>query len=434
MATFYHNSIGQINPSCNLKITPRNSQVKSRICYAVSEVQVQTLKGFRDIPPEEALKRGRVVSLLKSVFKSYGFVPLETPTLEYAEILEGKYGSEADKLIYKFKDRGGRMVALRYDQTIPLARYVAQNRRSLVFPFKRYQIASVFRAEKPQAGRLREFTQIDIDTVGTSSTLADAEIVATTITALQLLGVPDFKVMINDRAIFGNLPLGAIQTLDKLEKIGREATIAELDRKGFDGRKVLKEAAAKEPTAALKEIFRFLEQFGFDRKLWEFDPLLARGLDYYTGAIFEVKISKQKTSLAGGGRYDNLIGIFLGEKIPATGISFGLDRLMAVVPEKTYRDIPFQPRVLVTVFSPELLNYSIRLFDQVQGQGIETELYLDPTAKLDKQLKYADRKGIPLVLIVGPEEARANRVTLKNLKERTQQTLPMELALKNLAQ
>ena len=394
--------------------------------------KVQTLKGFRDIDPEEALKRGRVLSLLKSVFKSYGFVPLETPTLEYAEILEGNYGPEADKLIYKFKDRGGRMAALRYDQTIPLARYVAQNRDNLVFPFKRYQIASAFRAEKPQAGRLREFTQVDIDTVGIASTLADAEIVAVVATALQLLDIPNFKIVINDRTIFGDLPPKAIQTLDKLEKIGQAATIAELKQRGFDGEKIFREASAKEPTPALKEIFQFLDQFGIDKKLWEFNPLLARGLDYYTGAVFEVKISGQETSLAGGGRYDNLIGVFLDEKIPATGISFGLDRLMAVVPEKVYRDIPFRAQVLVTVFSPELLNQAIRLFDQIQGQGIEAELYLDPTAKLDKQLKYADRKGIPYALIVGPNEDRSNQVTLKNLKEKNQQTLPLETVLKAL--
>ena len=370
--------------------------------------------------------------MLKSVFKSYGFVPLETPTLEYAEILEGNYGPEADKLIYKFEDRGGRMAALRYDQTIPLARYVAQNRENLVFPFKRYQIASAFRAEKPQAGRLREFTQVDIDTVGIASTLADAEIIAVVATALQLLDIPDFKIVINDRTIFGDLPPKAIQTLDKLEKIGQAATIAELKERGFNGEKILREASAKEPTPALKEIFQFLDQFGIDKKLWEFNPLLARGLDYYTGAVFEVKVSGQETSLAGGGRYDNLIGVFLDEKIPATGISFGLDRLMTVVPEKVYRNIPFRAQVLVTVFSPELLNQAIRLFDQIQGQGIEAELYLDPTAKLDKQLKYADRKEIPYALIVGPNEDRSNQVTLKNLKEKTQQTLPLEAVLKTL--
>lgn len=394
---------------------------------------IQTLKGFRDIPPEEALKRGRVLSLLKSVFKSYGFVPLETPTLEYAEILEGKYGPEADKLIYKFEDRGGRMAALRYDQTIPLARYVAQNRGTLVFPFKRYQIASAFRAEKPQAGRLREFTQVDIDTVGIASTLADAEIIAVVATALQLLEVPNFKIVINDRTIFGDLPPEAIRILDKLDKIGRAATIAELKQQGFDGEKILREAAAQEPTPALQEIFQFLDQFGINKKLWKFNPLLARGLDYYTGAVFEVKVSGQETSIAGGGRYDNLIGIFLDEKIPATGISFGLDRLMAVVPEKTYREIPFRAQVLVTIFSPEFLNQSIRLFNQIQGQGIEAELYLDPHAKLDKQLKYADRKEIPYALILGPEEAKSNQVTLKNLKDNTQQTLPMETTLKILA-
>jgi len=171
---------------------------------------VQTLKGFRDIDPEEALKRGRVVSLLKSVFKSYGFAPLETPTLEYASVLEGKYGEEGEKLLYKFKDRGGRDAALRYDLTVPLARYIAQNKGKITFPFKRYQIGSVFRADKPQAGRYREFTQVDIDTVGTDTALADAEILAVISSCLEILGVKNFKVLVNDRNLFNNLPKKAV--------------------------------------------------------------------------------------------------------------------------------------------------------------------------------------------------------------------------------
>jgi len=164
-------------------------------------MEAQTLKGFRDIEPTDALKRGRVLSLIKSVFKSYGFVPLETPTLEYASVLEGKYGEEGEKLIYKFEDRGGRMAALRYDLTVPLARYVAQNQGKVAFPFKRYQIGSVFRADKPQAGRYREFTQVDIDSVGVDSALADAEILVVLASVLQILGVKDFTIEVNDRVL-----------------------------------------------------------------------------------------------------------------------------------------------------------------------------------------------------------------------------------------
>jgi len=395
-------------------------------------VNVQTLKGFRDIPPEEALKRGRVVSLLKSVFKSYGFSPLETPTLEYAELLEGKYGTEGEKLIYKFKDRGGREAALRYDLTVPLARYIAENKGKIIFPFKRYQIGSCFRAEKPQAGRYREFTQIDVDTVGVDSALADAEILAVLATCLQLLGVSKFEVRINDRTIFQDLSPAAIRILDKMDKIGRTEVEKELKKAGFN-QETLKKIENRQPTPRLKEIFTALESFGVDKNFYRFDPFLARGLDYYTGMIYEITVPGTSGSLSGGGRYDNLIGVFSGEKIPAVGGSFGLDRLTEFVPAETLREIPFKPQVLVTVFSKELLPPTIELFDQLQGTGVEAELYLDPDAKLDKQLKYADRKGIPFVVILGPQDRQDQKVTLKNLRDGTQQSVGVELLSKILS-
>lgn len=393
--------------------------------------KVQTLKGFRDITPEEALKRGRVLALLKSVFKTYGFVPLETPTLEYAELLEGKYGDE-EKLIYKFKDRGGREAALRFDLTVPLARFVAENKGKLIFPFKRYQIGNAFRAEKPQAGRYREFTQVDIDTVGVDSALADAEILAITATALQLLGIKKFTILINDRNIFKGVSKKAIQILDKWDKIGQAGVKKELQEAGFEAGKILRRAQDKKPTPRLQEIFSLLKSFGISEDLWEFNPLLARGLDYYTGVVFEVKVPNYKGSIAGGGRYDDMIGIFTSEKIPAVGVSIGLDRLVEVTPEKTLSEIPFRPQVLVTIFSPKLTPKTIELFDQIQAAGIETELYLDPQAKLDKQLKYADKKEIPYALILGPEEVRAGEVTLKDLKKGTQKTLSPNVLIKLL--
>jgi histidyl-tRNA synthetase len=393
--------------------------------------KVQTLKGFRDITPEEALKRGRVLALLKSVFKTYGFVPLETPTLEYAELLEGKYGDE-EKLIYKFKDRGGREAALRFDLTVPLARFVAENKGKLIFPFKRYQIGNAFRAEKPQAGRYREFTQVDIDTVGVNSTLADAEILAIIATALQLLGIKKFTILINDRNIFKGVSKKAIQILDKWDKIGQAGVKKELQEAGFEAGKILRRAQDKKPTPRLQEIFSLLKSFGISEDLWEFNPLLARGLDYYTGVVFEVKVPNYKGSIAGGGRYDDMIGIFTSEKIPAVGVSIGLDRLVEVTPEKTLSEIPFRPQVLVTIFSPKLTPKTIELFDQIQAAGIETELYLDPQAKLDKQLKYADKKEIPYALILGPEEVRAGEVTLKDLKKGTQKTLSPNVLIKLL--
>ena len=390
--------------------------------------KVQTLKGFRDIDPKEALKRGRVLSLVKSVFKSYGFAPLETPTLEYAKLLEGKYG-DAEKLIYKFEDRGGRMAALRYDLTVPLARFIAENKGKITFPFKRYQIGNVFRADKPQAGRYREFTQVDIDTVGVDSALADAEILTVFATALSLLGVEKFTIKVNDRNIFKDLPAATVRILDKWDKIGEAGVKKELNKAGLKEEEILKTVKNQEPTPRLKETFDLLDGFGIPTEQWEFDPLLARGLDYYTGIVFEVTIPGSKGSIAGGGRYDEMIGMFTNEKIPAVGGSFGLARLMEIVPEKTYSEIPFKSQVLVTIFSKELLPQTIELFDEIQGAGVETELYLDPEAKLEKQLKYADRKSIPYVLIMGPEEVKTNKVTIKDLTKETQETLDKDALL-----
>ncbi|OGC37749.1 histidine--tRNA ligase [candidate division WWE3 bacterium RBG_19FT_COMBO_53_11] len=388
--------------------------------------KVQTLKGFRDIDPEEALKRGRAVSLLKSVFKSYGFAPLETPTLEYASVLEGKYGEEGEKLIYKFKDRGGRDAALRYDLTVPLARYIAQNKGKIIFPFKRYQIGSVFRADKPQAGRYREFTQVDIDTIGTDTALADAEILAVISSCLEILGVKNFKILVNDRNLFNELPKKAVLILDKLDKIGEPAVIEELNKTNLEGGEILKNAQSQKPTPRLVEIFALLKSFGIPKTNFGFNPLLARGLDYYTGMVYEAVVEGTPGSISGGGRYNNMIGIFGKEKIPAVGGSFGLDRLTDVVPKETLAEIPFRPQVLVTIFSKELLAPTIELFDQVQGTGVEAELYLDPEAKLDKQLKYADKKGARYALILGPEEVKNNRVTVKDLRKRTQETIDRE--------
>ena len=371
--------------------------------------------------------------MLKSVFKSYGFSPLETPTLEYAELLEGKYGTEGEKLMYKFKDRGGRDAALRYDLTVPLARYIAQNKGKVIFPFKRYQIGSVFRAEKPQAGRYREFTQVDIDTVGIDTALADAEILAVIASGLEILGVKNFKILVNDRNLFNALPKQAVLILDKLEKIGEEAVTEALNKAGLASKEILKKSQNQQPTPRLQEIFALLESFGIPKARFAFNPLLARGLDYYTGMVYEVVIEGESGSISGGGRYDNMIGIFGKEKIPAVGGSFGLDRLTEVVPAETLKEIPFKPKVLVTVFSPELLPQSVTLFDRIQGEGVESELYLDPNAKLDKQLKYADKKGMPFAIILGPQEIKNREATLKDLRSGEQKTVAQELLLSLLS-
>ena len=291
-----------------------------------------TPKGFRDIKPEMAKKRREAINIIVSVLEEYDFVPIETPTIEFAQTLEGKYGEE-ERLIYKFTDRGGRKLALRYDLTVPLARYVATYNPSL--PFRRYQIGQVFRGENPQKGRFREFTQVDFDCVGSSDLDEDAKVVAVTIKCMRGLGFKDAIMLINDRANFSNLPIEAVRAIDKINKIGEEGVTAELVAGGMSqdqAQEAVEKIRSQKPTSNLEQIFSILKedynlQEGVDFK---FDPTLARGLDYYTAAIFELKMDQNPTSLSvgAGGRYDNLIGMFSKKDIPAVGFSFGLDRLM----------------------------------------------------------------------------------------------------------
>src|SRR3989338_7361516 len=298
----------------------------------------QTLKGFRDFLPEKMLKREAVLTKLEHVFKLFGFDPLETPAIEYSETLLVKYGDEADKLLYRFKDRGEREVGLRYDQTVPFARVVSQYKNELTFPFKRYQIQPVWRAEKPQKGRFREFLQCDLDIAGSSSTLADAEILLTSFNALKELGFSDVQILINDRTIFDKLNLSKKQIiiLDKLEKIGVEKVILELSELGTkDALMVLNDLRNASPTPRLLKIFNHLTDSGLTQNRdFIFQSTLARGLDYYTSTIFEIKISNYSAgSVAGGGRYDNLMNQFIQEDVPSVGIAFGFDRIIEAMEE-----------------------------------------------------------------------------------------------------
>lgn len=295
-------------------------------------IKAQTLKGFRDFLPTEAKKRQLVISTLKEVFELYGFEPLETPALEYEEVLTGKYGDEGEKLMYKFEDNGKRKVALRYDQTVPLARVVAQYQSELILPFKRYQIQNVWRAENTQKGRYREFLQCDIDTVGSPSFKADAEIIVCALECFKVLGFKNVKVLINDRSVFKDLKPQYVSTIDKLEKIGKDGVIKELIQKGMgkeDAKKIVNSFDKAKPESTVKNLFEILEKMGLKENTdFVFKPSLARGLDYYTSTIVEVVSDDYPYgSLAGGGRYDNLIGIFSGKQIPAVGIAFGFDRL-----------------------------------------------------------------------------------------------------------
>jgi len=394
---------------------------------------VQTLKGFRDFLPREERKRQYVISTLKDVFESYGFEPLETPALEYEEILSGKYGDEGDKLMYRFEDNGEREVALRYDQTVPLSRVVAQYQNDLPMPFKRYQVQPVWRAENTQKGRFREFLQCDIDTVGTTSVLSDAEILAIINDSYEALGFQGFTILVNDRTLFADLSQKAIIAIDKLKKTDKESVKKELETLGVDPKKLDSLIESSTPEKLGKIVNKAIE-FGVDEKRIKFEPTLARGLDYYTGIIIEVEIDGYTVgSTGGGGRYDNLIGMFAGKQIPAVGFAFGFDRIIEAMEEqKLFPKDLITTHALVTIFSPNLLDKSLELSYMLRAKNIPTELYLDESVKMEKQLKYADMKGIPFVLIIGPEEAKAKKITLKNLKTRDQQLLPFEEAVKKI--
>lgn len=387
-------------------------------------IQQRTLKGFRDFLPEQANTRKFVLDKITETFRSFGFEPLETPALEYAEVLKGKYGEE-EKLIYEFKTKGGDEVALRYDQTVPLARIVASY-PDLPKPFKRYQIQPVWRGENTQKGRYREFLQCDADIIGSNSPLCDAEILNLVFAIYKNLGL-DITIKINDRNNLSELDKKYISAIDKLEKIGESEVLAEMINKGMkenEAKETLKQLVNKPLTENLLQILTYLKQMGVDMSKVKYEPTLARGLDYYTGMIFETVAEGSTGSICSGGRWDKMIGNFNCQDLPAVGFGLGFDRTVEILQTSgLIPNIASSAKVLVTIFSKELEQKSIDTLVLLRSKSINTELWLDPESKLEKQLKYADQKGIPYVLIIGPEESEANKVTLKNLEKQTQDKL-----------
>jgi histidyl-tRNA synthetase len=421
----------------------------------------QVLRGMRDFLPEQMLLRQHVIGTFRRIFEQYGFEPIETPVIEYLEVLTGKYG-EDEKLLYAFKDRGDRDVGLRYDLTVPLARFVANHRNELTFPFKRYHIAPVFRADRPQRGRYREFWQCDADIVGTRSMIADAEVVSIWIDALSAVNMPGFVVHINHRKLLMSLaevagvPVDRTPTIhraiDKLAKIGESGVMNEMQSNGIPedaARRVLDlvsmtgepgdvltrlsdrltgNALAEEGIAELRSLFAFLEQLGSDSNHYTLDLTLARGLDYYTGPVFEaIATDANIGSLGGAGRYDGLIGMFSGEDLPATGCSLGLERIMDVIQEMNLIDIQSTvSEVLVTVFNEETLGESLALVGQLRRAGIRAEVYLGDRLDLRRQMQYANRKGIPMTVILGPDELAAGNAVLREMSSGDQRTIPTD--------
>lgn len=411
----------------------------------------QVLKGMRDFLPPRVILRNYVTDELRRVFERFGFEPLQTPAVEYAETLEGKFGEEADKLIYKFADRGAREVGLRYDLTVPLARVVALY-PELVKPFKRYQIAPVWRAERPQKGRYREFYQCDVDIVGTSSMLADAEVVTVAYHSLRQLGFNDFRILINNRKLLSaiasqaNVPPALApavwRAVDKWDKIGPAGVRSELTEAGLDVEATDRLFGLLDDTGAaidavrsdagelssgvarlggvseIVEVIKYLQLAGVPERFFQIDLHMVRGLDYYTGPIFEIVVDQPKIgSLSGGGRYDNLIGLLGATDLPAVGISLGLERLIDVIDELGMAPESVQStvtEVLVTVFDPDHLSDSLAAAASLRAAGINSEIYLG-LDKLGTQIRYASRKKVPLVVILGPDEARRGEAILRNM-------------------
>ncbi|OIP57399.1 MAG: histidine--tRNA ligase [Candidatus Levybacteria bacterium CG2_30_37_29] len=364
-------------------------------------IQPRTLKGFRDFLPKEVRKRNYVIETLKRVFESYGFEPLETPSLEYEDILLGKYGEEGDKLMYRFEDNGGRRVALRYDQTVPLARVVAQYQNDLPLPFKRYQISNVWRAENTQKGRYREFLQCDADIIGTSSVIADAELLGLVIDIYKELKL-DVIIKINDRANFESLDKKYVSVIDKLEKLGESTVLSEMIEKGMsdaDARSTLKSLQDKPMTENLKQVLDVLESMGKDTSKVQYEPTLARGLDYYTGMIFETIAQNSAGSICSGGRWDKMIGLFTGQNQPAVGFGLGFDRTVEVLEEQNLLPKKFATtQVLVSIPSNKLKQTTLKITSMLRSKNINAETWLDES-KLEKQFKYAEKKEIPYVVV-----------------------------------
>jgi histidyl-tRNA synthetase len=397
---------------------------------------LQTLKGFRDFLPSDVYKRQWVKDIMVKTAEAWGFEPIETPTLESYEVFKGEIG-EDEKLFYKFTDHGDREVMLRYDQTVPTCRYVAANQNDLVFPFRRYQTQSVFRAENSQRGRYREFTQFDLDIFGVSGPSADAEVIAVNLDTLLKIGFKKPVIIFNNRDLMKDIPYDAIVAVDKLKKIGRDGVIADMIKKGIsesDANKYFDAIANIQPDETIKTIISYLEKSGFGSEYYRFEPTLARSFSYSQGPIWEIVIEDYTVGSVGGGeRYDGMMGRLTGLQMPATGMAWGFDRTVEAADQLgLIPALKTKTQVLVTIFAPDLQGLALKAAQTLREAGINTELYPDPTAKMEKQLKYADKKSIPFAMVIGTDEADKNMVTLKNLATREQTSLAIDEVIAKL--
>jgi len=451
-------------------------------------------KGTRDFGPAVMAKRQFILETIKKVFQKFGFQPLETPAMENLSTLTGKYGDEGDQLLFKILDNGdflkevdqkkletrnSKLLAseisgkgLRYDLTVPFARYVVMNRHEVTFPFKRYQIQPVWRADRPQKGRYREFYQCDADVVGSNSLVCEAEIILMTKEVMTNLGIKDFTIKVNHRSVLNGMAeiIGApiaiggkepdlFVAIDKLAKIGEDKVREELLAKGFVNDKLdtlftilkkpgsnadklsflsgqfTKSLAGQKGVNDLREVFSLLKSFESNDQQVELDIALARGLSYYTGCIFEVKINNVSIgSVCGGGRYDNLTASF-GDKenLSGVGFSFGVDRLYDALEELNLfpKETQVSSKILICHFDDETMKFGLKALTAFRKAGIASEIYADQT-KLKKQLDYANKKIIPFAVVIGPDEIKSGALAFKNMESGEQEKLTVEQIIQKL--
>lgn len=410
----------------------------------------QTPKGTRDFLPEEMIKRQYVLDSIRNVFEKWGFDPLKTPAFEDWELLAAKSGEDVKNEIYYFKDKADRELGLRFDLTVPLSRVVAMN-PNIPKPFRRYQMDPVWRYDNPGSGRYREFIQCDIDVVGSESPEADALVVVVACDALKTLGFRDFVVKINSRKILTGFLQSldvknaddVFRSMDKLEKFGEDVVVSELKTKGVDERNikliiefartdfeevyrlVKGEEVGKQGIEELKKVFESIESLGFGQFI-KFDPSLVRGLGYYTGPVFEIVTKDSKLSIAGGGRYDNLVSAFGGKQTPATGISLGVERIINIMQEKGMLDIP---RTLTKIFvanvSDKERNFSLGIAKSLIANNIPTEFDV-MDRNLKKQLDYVNSKAIPFVIVIGNKEVGSMKAMLRDMKSGEEKEIDLD--------
>lgn len=439
-------------------------------------------KGTRDFGPEKMLRRQFLLDKIRFVFEKFGYQPLETPAMEKLSVLTGKYGDEGDQLLFKVLNSGDFLSdsdesdfgagskkllpkisekGLRYDLTVPFARYVVMNQHNITFPFKRYQIQPVWRADRPQKGRYREFYQCDADIVGSNSLVSEAEFILMINEVMNLLGITDFTIKMNNRKLLTAMSEYAGEpekesalcvAIDKLDKIGKAKVEQELTNNGFSDKSIRKLDAiftlsgsidekimalndifknstlGLEAVKELSQVFTYVSGFGLDDHHIELDLTLARGLSYYTGTILEVRANNSsiKSSITGGGRYDNLTGVFGLEGLSGAGFSFGVDRIYDVMEDLDLFPAAFSSatKLVLINFGEEFLSSTLKILNELRSEGIKCEIYPEP-AKIKKQMNYANRKGVPYVLMVGEDELKEGKFLLKDMNSGDQSKLTL---------